>query len=46
VVSEFKILNEISISARGENHQSSGDCRNAKLKIILGLTVANAMDSK
>jgi len=32
VVSEFKILNESSISARGENHQSSGDCRNAKLK--------------
>ena len=47
MVSEFKILNESSISARGENHQSSGDCRNAKLKnIILGLTVANAMDSK
>jgi hypothetical protein len=47
MVSEFKNLNESSISARGENHQSSGDCRNAKLKnIILGLTVANAMDSR
>ena len=46
MVSEFEILNESSISARGENHQSSGDCRNAKLKIILGWTVANAMDSK
>ena len=32
MVSEFKVLNESSISARGENHQSSGDCRNAKLK--------------
>jgi len=43
----LKILNESSISARGENHQSSGDCRNAKLKnIILGLTVANAKDSR
>ena len=46
MVSEFEILNESSISARGENHQSSGDCRNAKLNIILGLTVANAMDSR
>jgi hypothetical protein len=41
MVSEFEVLNE-----RGENHQSSGDCRNAKLNTILGLTVANAMDSR
>jgi hypothetical protein len=46
MISEFKILNESSISARGENHQSSGDCRNAKINTILGLTVANAMDSR
>jgi hypothetical protein len=46
MISEFKVLNESSISARGENYQSSGDCRNAKINIILGLTVANVMDSR
>ncbi len=47
MVSEFKILNESSISARGENHQSSGDCRNAKLKYHTRVdSCHNAMDSR
>jgi hypothetical protein len=46
MISGFKVLNESSISARGGNHQSSGDCRNVKLNIILGLSVANVMDSR